>query len=724
MSRLAPDNGRLGTAIMFVLALLGAASIPDALTATRPTTDATQVSPAVPQRMYARLWQDPFRAIENARPSGGQSRTITGTSDDTRAQSSADNSQASRPQAPAPARLQQGSSPANASTPAAALARLAEEIKNRRCAACRSEDGESHGRRDLILMPVLVDNTPWQTDADARIDTRVAVIAGLAANGFYPRLNSQIEYVVVRSLLGPDRGATKLPYEWFDGVRDTEQTGCPPSVLVLWLDQMQIEPFGTFLPRLAALMHELCGAGKQCTGEACTSDCAAELAPFTRVCVLGPTNSDALISLLRAQDDECRVSCKAAACVLSKRTNIYASRPTIPKTSLCKAICPSQLNSTDCTATRFTQIRLPMGGQNGPLLHRLIGTDDILLRLLADELLRRGVITAATTKGEGGRILLISPFNSAYSRAMENTFKDALVKRLHNRYSMKEEEIRGNLEKVLRFKGYSSGLAGSLPRQEDYASGSSALSRMLQPEVRYRPEGRSQMDSIDRLMDELAKDMGQARQDKRPIRAVGVLGGDIYDTLTILHAVRQRLPHAVCFTTDMHAFYELPEHRRATRNLLVASHFGLRLGEKLHETPPLRNGYQTGTYFATRYALETPHANDEHSKEPHASDEQSKDWYKELKQTGPEFRCRLYEIGRSGAIDITPDGWWGTNPPTFKHCNILFGSEERRFWPDVIAMVAALIGLVIAVVLVWLMRPARRHNSLDEGWLSAFGEAR
>jgi len=282
------------------------------------------------------------------------------------------------------------------------------------------------------------------------------------------------------------------------------------------------------------------------------------------------------------------------------------------------------------------------------------------------------------------------------------------------------------LSEVLLTKGYSSGLAGSLPQAEEAASGLSALRRMLQPAMRYRPEGRSQMDSIDRLMDELAKEMRRAKQNGRPIRAVGVLGGDVYDTLTILHAVRQRLPHAVCFTTDMHAFYELPEHSRATRNLLVASHFGLRLGKDLHGTPPLRNGYQTGAYFATRYALRSLAAGATRAAASGSASQSmtaSNNWYHALKTTPAEFRCRLYEIGRSGAVDITPDVWWRPKNSTFTHCAVLFDTSPGTSWGNrVLALVFALIGLLLAGGLIWLMKPARHHNSLDEKRLSAFGE--
>ena len=87
-------------------------------------------------------------------------------------------------------------------------------------------------------------------------------------------------------------------------------------------------------------------------------------------------------------------------------------------------------------------------------------------------------------------------------------------------------------------------------------------------------------------------------------RAVGVLGSDRYDKLLILQALRSLLPNAVFFTTDLDALVLHPTARPYTRNLLVASSFGLHLDDDLQrEIPPFRSSYQTAAFFAAQAAV-------------------------------------------------------------------------------------------------------------------------
>ncbi len=92
------------------------------------------------------------------------------------------------------------------------------------------------------------------------------------------------------------------------------------------------------------------------------------------------------------------------------------------------------------------------------------------------------------------------------------------------------------------------------------------------------------------------------------MKAIGVLGSDFYDKHLVLQALRQRIPDAVYFTTDLDARALHPEHLQWTRNLLVATHFALSLrkDEKVDiqgEAPPFRGAYQTSVFFAVLRAL-------------------------------------------------------------------------------------------------------------------------
>ena len=94
-----------------------------------------------------------------------------------------------------------------------------------------------------------------------------------------------------------------------------------------------------------------------------------------------------------------------------------------------------------------------------------------------------------------------------------------------------------------------------------------------------RPEGTSQFDYVRRLASRIRADDQKLRQrygrKENGIRAVGVLGSDVYDKLLVLQALQPEIPHAMFFTTDLDARLFHPREQDWARNLIVASSFGL-----------------------------------------------------------------------------------------------------------------------------------------------------
>ena len=128
-----------------------------------------------------------------------------------------------------------------------------------------------------------------------------------------------------------------------------------------------------------------------------------------------------------------------------------------------------------------------------------------------------------------------------------------------------------------------------------------------------RAEGQGQYDYLRRLGERVVSLDNRLRSglDKDPtqrssdgIAAVGVLGSDRYDKLLIMQALRPLLPNALFFTTDLDAQLWHPTALPHTRNLLIASSFGLQLDDELQgEIPPFRSNYQTGAFLATQAAI-------------------------------------------------------------------------------------------------------------------------
>jgi hypothetical protein len=159
-----------------------------------------------------------------------------------------------------------------------------------------------------------------------------------------------------------------------------------------------------------------------------------------------------------------------------------------------------------------------------------------------------------------------------------------------------------------------------------------------------RAEGNAQIDYLGRIADQLQALDARLRADPlhpRALRAVGLLGTDVYDKLMLLRALKPRLPAALFFSTDLDARLLDDSELRWTRNLVVVTGFGLRVfnGAQGH-MPAFRDTYQTSTYLATRVAVRAP-AGDVTLAEQTCVDA----WTSQV---------RLFEIGRQGQNELVP----------------------------------------------------------------------
>jgi hypothetical protein len=94
------------------------------------------------------------------------------------------------------------------------------------------------------------------------------------------------------------------------------------------------------------------------------------------------------------------------------------------------------------------------------------------------------------------------------------------------------------------------------------------------------------------------------------LKAVGLLGSDVYDKLELLKALRPGLPEAVFFTNNLDARLGHPDEWSETHNLIVVSARGLSLendqnvpSPESHEVPPFRDSAQTALFEATLEAM-------------------------------------------------------------------------------------------------------------------------
>jgi hypothetical protein len=239
-------------------------------------------------------------------------------------------------------------------------------------------------------------------------------------------------------------------------------------------------------------------------------------------------------------------------------------------------------------------------------------------------------------------IALITEWDTFYGRTIPLTFAYKLEQFYRSQTPDLLQQLRfsrGPHSEQLHSFSYLQGIDGKLPASspqmspEPKTGSESAKAKERKTPEANRAEGPSQLDYIPRLADHIEQENRKLFIDSpaAQIRAIGVLGSDLYDKLLTLQALRPRFPNAIFFTTDLDARLWHPNQLKWTRNMVVASSFGLELKPELQQDiPPFRDSYQTAEYLGCLSALGLVSPD-------------------ELKCISP----RLFEIGRNGAVDLS-----------------------------------------------------------------------
>jgi len=461
--------------------------------------------------------------------------------------------------------------------------------------------------KKIIVLGVMVFGGPYAEEAEMRTRYRYAALSALARLDYVPE--DELHLGRLEGLFQKGRGPMVIPYEWFERTSD-HQPDKPQKVLVLWLNDDSFFPWP--LMRLQQLIRTLREEIRQ---KASDSD-----SPQLVFKILGPAGSRNLKAMIdeassNLQERECLVDFEMYSWGATAEFNADIGR-------ILEDRCQSQ----------------------GICFIRTIGTDGALIDALLDELSLRGA-DPVPEKALGSRnwrepasIALISEWDTFYGRRLPETFVQRVMARYEGEFFKKIEKRK--IRWIYPFS-YMRGLDGLLPENTiSRSSAGTAQERSQREEKREtieRPEGNSQFDYLRRLARQLRELDDQIRKDgRRGIRAIGVLGGDVYDKLLVLQAMYRLFPEVIFFTTDLDARMLHPEELKWTRNLVVASCFGLRLHPSLQKNiPPFRDNYQTSLFFSTLFALSG-------NLDP-LDPEKVKRWL------GPP---RIFEVGKSGAFGL------------------------------------------------------------------------
>ena len=216
------------------------------------------------------------------------------------------------------------------------------------------------------------------------------------------------------------------------------------------------------------------------------------------------------------------------------------------------------------------------------------------------------------------------------------------------------------------------------------------------PSGRHRASAQDnqQFDYVERLADRIERDLGASGSASAPPFAIAIFGADPNDRITLIRAMKRRFPGALFVTTDVDARYLDPDNVAHTRNMLIGSAFGLEpTGAKQSNFAPFRDAYQTAFYSTLVQALAPP------AGAGGASD---------MPQPAPDDPS-VYEVGLGKFVLLSPGRQ--TTPP-------------HRPFPSMAALAFAIGSVLVALFATWVVRSPRLPSNPSfrdgrEWWRSA-----
>ena len=500
---------------------------------------------------------------------------------------------------------------------------------------------------NVLLLGVMLDAGPYSEQGESRLRSRQAVLEGLSESGFVPVDGEHIGFVTATwppresgsDDFAPVDRALLLPWEECEAVDNPDQVFPKGTkrVFVVWLPAVSFNPDP--LRRFAGLINELAGDIRNDIG----------------IRLIGPANSAGLQNMIR----EVRASSG-----LSKTTqkalegvSIISPRATVSDSALLSSPATASEETDPCRGKSVKEcLEDSVPNQSNDPRRRLqffrtIATDDTILRELIWELRRRRIAAVPQRNppiSKAAHIVILSEWDTYYGRSLSKRFArlsseppaTAGESRIRLASSLVSTSGASDALRRIRSYYYLRGIDGQLPGDvaKETQRDARQKDQLGQENVPIEAtEGLNHSDYLRRLARKLKEDNARwERKDGAGIRAIGLLGSDIYDKLMILRALRPQFRDVVFFTNNYDAHFERRDDWYDTRNLIIASPFGGGLPETFVHRPvaPFRDSNQTSMYAGTLVATGR-------------MDESVATDYLALQP-------RIFEISRSGAYDLSP----------------------------------------------------------------------
>ncbi len=558
----------------------------------------------------------------------------------------------------------------------------------------------------VLLLGVMLDAGPYSEQAESRLRTRHAVLEGLSESGFMPIDGEHIGFVTatwpppeanVPSL--PVKEALLLPWEECEAIDDRERVYPRDTkrVVVVWL------PAANFnfnpLRCLARLIDQLA---------------PEDIRDKVGVRLIGPANSTGLQTMVKEACWDPLTPLKDEASVAMQRAldgvSIMSPRATASDlTLLSRGVSDECKNKSVETILKEFITRGPRGGLD---FVRTIAPDDWVLDKLIQELAQRRIAAVPQVNQNGhpiskpAHIVILSEWDTLYGRSLGTTFAAKASTQKANDISEHSEAGRARIDVYHYLRGIDGRLPGDAGK--DIQREQEQKTQLGQTTVATEAtEGLNQSDYLRRLGREMKEDNARwQREDGSGIRAIGLLGSDIYDKLMILRALRPQFPDAVFFTNNYDAHFERRDDWDATHNLVIASPFGSTVPDiyiEQRHIPPFRDNNQTSMYLGTLVA--TGRMTEEEAKYL-------------------SWQPRIFEISRRGAYDLSRP-WYRWRPGESKMAfESRYGKDEKtKMWFRDWLFAAGVIWRLIIIALAVLAMAAWISLSIARRSLSGGGTA-
>jgi hypothetical protein len=485
----------------------------------------------------------------------------------------------------------------------------------------RFEDQASH----VLVLAVMIPGGPYVEDVERRLRSRRAVIEALGMADYNPEKDHEIGYfyvpwrplepnvaTCVRMLeqsriedesspsavdsgiqparsnsKKPDANGLLVPYEWCEPADIGAPKNTVAHLLVLWLsdDAFRDAPLARLADLISWFRLKPFSAPQ------------VDFSPLPAFAVLGPDNSGTLHTMV-TEAEENPWNNETRQCLAT--THFYSSQAAAAESRLLSEIAatdwPPIPFKRDCKNLIEQNVKRRQS-DNAFCFDRTLLPDDLIVKTLWQELERRHVKT-------NDHVAIISEEDTYCARALCSTFTNL--------------RPQAFLASHLHSYTYLRGIDGKLPSDgkdeketnDTAENGDKNTQSSLQPTE--GTEGPNQADDIRRLANQLRELDAEFRRNDgshASLKAVGLLGSDVYDKLELLKALRPEFPEAVFFTNNLDARLAHPDEWKEAHNLVVVSGFRLSL-EPYERVPPFRDSAQTALFAATLEAIGKIHDKD------------------------------------------------------------------------------------------------------------------